>query len=265
MRDYRDAKTMAQTLRQALKERSVSLTHSESLELIAKVLGFADWNVLSARIQTGPSPAGGMLQDIPALRMPAMPLRDLVLFPQMTTPIYAARTKSVDAVERAMNGDKQIFFVTQLRIADDDPKPADLHQFGVIGSLLQVLKMPDGSIKLMVQGLRRARAARFDADGSCLVAELSPVQEEGAAEAEVAELLPDVLRRFEAYANVTLSSPPQALIYLSGLREPGRVADAIAQHLSVSIEQRQELLQTVNVVLRMRRILAVLDAKRKAA
>lgn len=265
MRDYRDAKAMAQTLRQTLKERSVSLTHSESLELIAKVFGFADWNVLSARIQADPSPTGGMLQHMPALRMPAMPLRDLVLFPQMTTPIYAARVKSVDAIERAMNGDKQIFFVTQLRIADDDPKSADLHQFGVIGSLLQVLKMPDGSLKLMVQGLRRARATRFDADGSCLVAELAPVQEEGAAEDEVAELSREVLRRFEAYANITLSSPPQALIYLSGLREPGRVADAIAQYLSVSIEQRQDLLQTVNVVLRLRRILALLDAKRQAA
>jgi ATP-dependent Lon protease len=265
MRDYRDAKAMAQTLRQALKERSVSLTHSESLELISKVLGFADWNVLSARIQAAPSPTGGMPGQVPALRMPAMPLRDLVLFPQMTTPIYAARVKSVEAIERAMNGDKQVFFVTQLRVADDDPKSADLHQLGVIGSLLQVLKMPDGSIKLMVQGLRRARATQFDADGSCLIAELLPVQEEGAAEAEVAELVREVLQRFEAYANVTLSSPPQALIYLSGLREPGRVADAIAQHLSVSIEQRQELLQTVNVVLRLRRILALLDAKRKAA
>lgn len=265
MRDYRDAKAMAQTLRQALKERSVSLTHSEGLELISMIFGFADWNVLSARIQADPSLTGGMQQHMPALRMPAMPLRDLVLFPQMTTPIYAARLKSVDAIERAMNDDKQIFFVTQLRIADDDPKSADLHQVGVIGSLLRVTKMPDGSVQLMVQGLRRARATRFDADSSCLVAELSPIQEEGAAEAEVAELLPEVLRRFEAYANVTLSSPPQALIYLSGLREPGRVADAIAQHLSVSVEQRQELLQTVNVGLRLKRILVLLGAKRKAA
>lgn len=105
----------------------------------------------------------------------------------------------------------------------------------------------------------------FDADGSCLVAELAPVQEEGAAEDEAAELSREVFRRFEAYANIPLASPPQAVIYLSVLREPGRVADAVAQYLSVSIEQRQNLLQTVNIVLRLKQILALLDAKPKAA
>lgn len=265
MRDYRDAKAMAQTLRQALKERSVSLTHSESLELVAKILGFADWNVLSARIHARPPSAASAGQTMPVLKRPVLPLRDLVLFPQMTSPIYAVRVKSVSAIERAMAGDKEIFFVTQPRSADDDPKPGDLHEVGVIGSVIQVQKAPDGTTKTMVQGLRRARATRFEGDDGCLVAELAPIQDEGSVEEASATLSREVLRRFEAHANVTLSSPPQALINLSHQRDPGRIADTLAQHLSTTIEQRQEILQTANVIARLRAVLSLMTADRQAA
>jgi len=265
MRDYRDAKAMAQTLRQALKERSASLTHSESLELIAKVLGVADWNVLSARIQAAPSSATPAIHAGPVLKRPAMALRDIVFFPQMTSPLYAARVKSVAAIERAMAAGKEIFLVTQHRSADDDPKPDDLHQVGVIASPIQVAKLPDGSTKLMVHGLRRARVLRFEDDDACLVAALAPIQEEGAAEEEAASLTREVLQRFEARTNVTLSSPPQAFVHLTRLSEPGRVADAIAQYLSLSIAQRQDLLQTANVIRRLRMLLAFMNADQKAA
>ena len=177
MRDYRDAKAMAQTLRQALKERSVSLTHSESLELIAKVLGLADWNTLSARIDASPKAAPA---TTPTVRKPVLAMRDLVLFPDMTTPIYAGRLKSLAAIEQAMAGDKEFFSVTQRRVADDDPGPGDLYALGVVARPLDVFKMPDGSIKMLVQGLRRARVTRFDTAGACLVAELAAVSHEGA-------------------------------------------------------------------------------------
>ena len=257
MRDYRDAKAMAQTLRQALKEKSVSLTHSESLELIAKVLGFADWNVLSARIQAD-------AQHI-AIKLPVVPMRDFVLFPQATVPLWASRVKTVRAIGQALTTDKQIFIVTQRRLADDDPKAADLYEVGVIANIVSDLKLEDGTTKLIVHGLRRARIARLEADETCLVAELSPVQEEGAGAEEAATLSREVLRRFESYANVTLSSPPQALNFLSNLQVPGRVADAIAQYLSVGIEQRQELLETASIVRRLKSILEIMNVERKAA
>lgn len=151
MRDYRDAKAMAQTLRQALKERSVSLTHSESLELIAKVLGFADWNVLSARIQA---------EQHDTIKLPVVPMRDFVLFPQATVPLWASRVKTVRAIGQAMTADKQIFVVTQRRFADDDPKAADLYEVGVITNIVSDLKLEDGTTKLIVRGLRRARIER---------------------------------------------------------------------------------------------------------
>src|SRR4029453_125026 len=120
MRDYRDAKAMAQTLRQALKERSVSLTHSESLELIAKVLGLADWNTLSARIDASPKSAPSLL---PTVRKPVLAMRDLVLFPDMTTPIYAGRLKSLAAIEQAMAGDSELFSVPQRRAGGGGAAP----------------------------------------------------------------------------------------------------------------------------------------------
>jgi uncharacterized protein len=267
MRDYRDAKAMAQTLRQAVKERSLSLTHSESLELIAKILGFADWNVLSARIQGEPElPVRRVAGDFMlATKLPVVPMRDLVLFPQMTTPIFAGRVKSMAAIEQAMATDKQIFFVAQRRLADDDPKLADLYEVGVIADVIQAVKLPNGTIKLMVHGSRRARIVRFEDDETCLVAKLSWIREVGAAGEEAVALSREVLQRFETYANVTLSSPPQAMMQLSQLTVPGRVADVIAQYLSVGIERRQELLETASIIRRLKSILEIMSVDRKAA
>lgn len=262
MRDYRDAKAMAQTLRQALKERSVSLTHSESLELIAVVLGVADWNTLSAAIVASPKAGAPAVQTI---RRPVMPLRDLVLFPGMTSPIYAMRPKSVAAIEQAMAGDKEIFFVTQRRVADDDPSSEDLYSLGVVAKTIDLTKMPDGSNKLMVQGLRRARVMRIDGEGACLVAELAPVPREGAAREEAATVLRELLQRFAAHANIDLAAPPQALLMLPHLRDPGSTADMIAQNLSLTIEQRQQVLETTDVVKCMQMILEIMTPERRAA
>jgi len=262
MRDYRDAKAMAQTLRQVLKDKSVELTHSESLELIARVLGVADWNTLSARINASPS---AVATEAAAVRRPVLPLRDLVIFPEMTSPIYAMRLKSVAAIGQAMAGDKEIFFVTQRRVADDDPAPDDLYSLGVVARLIDVVKMPDGSIKAMVQGLRRARATRMDAERACLVAELAPVEREGVAREEAATVSRELLRRFEVHANIDLASPPQALLQLPHLQDPGRIADTIAQYLSLSIEQRQEVLEAADVVQRMQMVLAMMTSDRQAA
>jgi ATP-dependent Lon protease len=262
MRDYRDAKAMAQTLRQAFKEKSVSLTHSESLELIARVLGLADWNTLSARIDASPmaTPAG-----ISTVRKPVVAMRGLVLFPDMTTPIYAGRPKSLAAIEQAMAADKEFFSVTQRRTVDDDPGPVDLYAVGVIARPLDVFKMPDGSIKMLVQGLRRARVTRFETEGVCLVAELAEVLREGEAREEAAIVSRELLQRFAAHANIDLASPPQALLILPHLQDAGRVADMIAQYLSLSVEQRQQVLEETDVIKRMQMILAIMGPDRQAA
>ena len=262
MRDYRDAKAMAQTLRQAFKDKSVALTHSESLELVAKVLGLADWNTLSAQINASPKPTSA---EAPTVRRPVMPMRDLVLFPGMTSPIYAMRPKSLAAIEQAMASDKEMLFVTQKCAADDDPTGDGLYTLGVVARPIEVAKTPDGAVKMLVQGLRRARATRFEMEGAYLVAELAAVSREGAAREEAATVGRELLQRFAAHANIDLASPPQALMMLPHLQDPGRIADMIAQHLSLSVEQRQRLLEATDVVQQMQMILALMAPDRQAA
>jgi uncharacterized protein len=138
MRDFRDAKAMAQSLREALKTKSIPLTHSESLELIAKTLGFHDWNVLSAAIQatetvpakpSAPSPGRGT-------PLPVAPMRDVVFFPQLMTSIFVGRDKTKRAVESAIAGDRRLFVVAQKRAQDDDPDFGALYSIGVIADVI---------------------------------------------------------------------------------------------------------------------------------
>jgi hypothetical protein len=148
MRDFRDAKAMAQTLREALKSRSVSLTHSESLELVAKTLGFHDWNVLAARIQASQSTAPGAGTSTPAASLsstsgeagvPIVPIRDIVLFPQMIMPIFVGRDKTRRAVDCAMARNCPVLVVTQKRPADDDPALDALYPVGLTASVINRL------------------------------------------------------------------------------------------------------------------------------
>ena len=138
MRDFRDAKAMAQTLREALKAKSVSLTHSESLELVAKLLGFPDWNVLSARIAYRPAAGAPIVLPLISVgaRLPTVPLRDFVVFPKMDAPLLVGREASKRAVEHAMAGDQRILAVTQRRATDENPSPQDLHGIGVMASIM---------------------------------------------------------------------------------------------------------------------------------
>jgi uncharacterized protein len=183
MRDFRDAKAMAQTLREALKTKSVSLTHSESLELVARILGFHDWNVLSATIQSEVQPAGNPGSTIPATvkltaenQLPTVPLRDIVVFPHLNVPLFAGRAKTIHAVECAMAKDRRILVVTQRRPGDDNPTAADLYGVGLTASVTELMKLHDGTIKLLVKTFTRATIVRLVED-PFLTAEIAPLDE----------------------------------------------------------------------------------------
>jgi ATP-dependent Lon protease len=281
MRDFRDAKTrdikaMAHTLRDALKSRSVSLTHSESLELVARTLGFHDWNVLAARIQASRPTVTGSGTPISADALPSMsdgagvpiiPIRDIVLFPQMILPIFVGRDKTRRAVDRAMARNCPVLVVAQRRPTDDDPVLDALYPVGLTASVINRQTQADGVLKVFVSGLARAAIVRLVQD-EFLTAEVEPIEEARGQSAEAATLSSVVLNAYQSYANVDFSSSSQGPRPRSGLPSignPSLLADSIAPLLPIGIDKKQQLLETSDVVTRLEMILDLMLAARPAA
>jgi uncharacterized protein len=266
MRDFRDAKAMAQTLRQAMKDKSISLTHSESLELVARLLGLHDWNELAAKIQgERRPPAAQPVRSALSTLVPTVPMRDIVLFPEMTLPIFVGRDGSKRAIERAFAGDKRILAVTQRRIDDDNPPLDGLYRFGVVARLIDRTTLPDGTLKIIVQALERVVVLRF-VEGEFLSAEITRIEARKDETAADSTLSRQVLDEYETYANVDLDAPPQVLTLLTRLRDhPGFLADTLAQLLKIGIDQRQNLLETVDTIERLEKIRVLMTSHREAA
>ena len=269
MRDFRDAKAMAQTLREALKTKSVTLTHSESLELVATMLGFRDWNVLSARIQSEVRPAANPGSTIPSTvlrcaenQLPTVPLRDIVLFPHLSVPLFLGRAKSIHAIECAMARDKRILVVTQRRSGDDNPTAADLYGVGLTASVTDLLKLNDGTIKLLAKTFTRATIARLVED-PFLTAEIAPFDESRGQDEEAIALSRAVLETLFAARN----SGQISFVWnrFQEIKEPGTLADAVAAILPCNIKQNQDLLETGDVVTRLQTILALMKTDQQAA
>ena len=268
MRDFRNAKSMAKSLTEALAERSLQISHSESLELIARILGCRNWQTLSAAIEAGggrPVPAA-----LPAAEafagglLPLVPMRDVVVFPEMTIPIFAGRPKTLRAVEHAMTGDRRLFLVTQRRDTAEAPAADDLFEVGVIALILQVRRLPDGSMKLTVQGERRARLARLK-DGDLLEAEVEAIEPGPSTEAAQA-LAREALVRFGQFANFDPSSPPIAMARIGVMAaHPGLLADLMTPQVATRLDQAQDLLETVEPEARLHRLISLMSEARKAA
>jgi ATP-dependent Lon protease len=269
MRDFRDAKAMAQTLREALKTKSVSLTHSESLELVATILGFHNWNVLSATIQSEVQPADNLGSTIPATvrlaaenQLPAVPLRDIVVFPHLNVPLFVGRARTIHAVECAMAKDRRILVVTQRRSGDDNPTAADLYGVGLTASVTDLLKLNDGTIKLLVKTLTRATIVRL-VEAPFLMAEIAPFHESRGQDEEAIALSRAVQEMLFAARN----SGQISVLYdrLQESKEPGTLADAVAAILPCDLRQKQDLLETGDVVSRLQTILALMKTDQQAA
>jgi len=193
--------------------------------------------------------------------LPVLPLRDIVVFPQMVVPLFVGRDKSVRALEEVMRGDKQILLATQMNSADDEPAPDGIYKVGVIANVLQLLKLPDGTVKVLVEGKRRAGIVRFTQEEDYFEAEAVGMDEDAGAPSEAEALSRAVVEQFENYVKLNKKVPSEALASIPQITEPGRLADSIAAHLSVKIADKQQLLEVFNVVKRLEKVFALMEGE----
>src|SRR3982751_2444246 len=194
--------------------------------------------------------------------LPILPLRDIVVFPHQPVPLFVGREKSVRALEEAMRNDgKQILLATQKDKDDDDPAPEGIYDVGVVATILQILKLPDGTVKVLVEGRARAGVSRFTGQTEFYEAEIAYVAEDGSGSAEAEALSRAVVEQFENYVKLNKKVPPEALAAIPQIENPGELADRIASHLSVKIAEKQQLLEIFNVVKRLEKVYALMEGE----
>ena len=178
---------------------------------------------------------------------PVLPLRDVVVYPYMVIPLFVGREKSIKALDTAMGGNKQILLVAQKSAGEDDPGTDQIYNIGTMSNILQLLKLPDGTIKVLVEGAQRARVVDYIETDSMFFASTELLDEEAPDERAVEILLRPALSQFEQYVKLNKKVPPEILSSLSGIDDPSRLADTIAAHMSIKIEEKQSVLEKVNV------------------
>jgi ATP-dependent Lon protease len=193
--------------------------------------------------------------------LPVLPLRDIVVFPHMIVPLFVGREKSVRALEAVMKEDKQILLVAQKNAAQDDPGADDLYTVGTVSTVLQLLKLPDGTVKVLVEGGRRAKIAAFKETANYFEA-FAEVVEETTTEAREAEALArTVVSQFEQYIKLNKKIAPEVLVSINQIEEPAKLADTVASHLGLKIPEKQELLETPSVTARLERVFAHMEGE----
>ncbi|OJY32729.1 MAG: endopeptidase La [Rhodobacterales bacterium 65-51] len=194
------------------------------------------------------------MSDIHTQSFPVLPLRDIVVFPHMIVPLFVGRDKSVRALEEVMAEDRQILLSSQMDPTIDDPSAEGIYRTGVLANVLQLLKLPDGTVKVLVEGKTRVRITEFLTNDSFFEARIAPLEETPGDIDVVEALLRAVAEEFERYAKIKKNIPEEALAAVSDTREPARLADLVAGHLGVPVAQKQELLETLDVGERMEKV-----------
>ena len=193
------------------------------------------------------------------MSLPLLPLRDVVVFPHMVIPLFVGRPKSIKALEAAMEAGRQIMLVAQKAAGKDEPKAEDLFGIGCVSSILQMLKLPDGTVKVLVEGIQRAKTLSVTDAGEHFSAEVEPVPPEGEASPEIEALRRAVTQQFDAYVKLNKKIPPEILTSIAGIDDPGRLGDTIAAHLPLKLEAKQSVLDLFAVAKRLERLLELLE------
>jgi ATP-dependent Lon protease len=193
--------------------------------------------------------------------LPILPLRDIVVFPQRIVPLFVGREKSVAALEAAMTADKELFLVAQLDPSEDDPDRDALYDLGVIATAMQLLKLPDGTVRVLVEGVKRARLVGLVAQEGYMAAEIEEVEEESVDGPEIQALMRSVIDQFENYAKLNKRLPPETGIQLGEIEDASILADAVASNLSVKVADKQALLGELNPSRRMEMVFAFMEGE----
>ena len=192
---------------------------------------------------------------------PVLPLRDVVVYPYMVIPLFVGREKSIKALDTAMGGDKQILLVAQKSAGEDDPGTDQIYNIGSMSNILQLLKLPDGTIKVLVEGAQRARVADYIETDSMFFANTELLEEETQDERAIEILLRPALNQFEQYVKLNKKVPPEILSSLSSIDDPSRLADTIAAHMSIKIEEKQAVLEKVDVRERLEFLISLMETE----
>ncbi|MBE0531489.1 MAG: endopeptidase La [Rhodospirillales bacterium] len=192
---------------------------------------------------------------------PVLPLRDIVVFPHMIVPLFVGRERSVRALEDVMKNDKQILLVAQKNAAQDDPTTDDIYQVGTVSTVLQLLKLPDGTVKVLVEGGQRARILGYADNADFFQARVEPIVEQEGESKELEALGRSVVTQFEQYIRLNKKIPPEVLVSINQIEDPGKLADTVASHLALKISEKQELLEIATIAERLERVYSHMESE----
>ncbi|WP_025918000.1 endopeptidase La [Herminiimonas sp. CN] len=194
-------------------------------------------------------------------QLPLLPLRDVVVFPHMVIPLFVGRPKSIKALEAAMEQGKSIMLAAQKAAAKDEPSPEDIYEIGCVANILQMLKLPDGTVKVLVEGAQRARIHHISELDTHFIADLTPIESELSDDSELEAMRRTIVQQFDQYVKLNKKIPPEILTSLAGIDDAGRLADTVAAHLPLKLEQKQVILEIFSVAKRLEHLLGQLEGE----
>ena len=192
---------------------------------------------------------------------PMLPLRDVVVYPQLVIPLFVGRAKSIRAIEEANNGDKKILLVAQKTAGKDEPEIKDLYKVGTVASILQMLKLPDGTVKVLVEGLERADIKKFDDSGNFWSADINIIKIKEKKDKKTLAFMRSVFSQFDQYVKLNKKIPPEILTSLTSITDPGRLADSIAANLTLKLSEKQNILETIDIRDRLELLLNIMESE----
>ncbi len=206
-----------------------------------------------------------MAQTLPSYNpdnglLPLLPLRDVVVYPHLVIPLFVGRSKSVKALELASEGNKQILLVAQKSANKDDPEADDIYEVGTVATVLQMLKLPDGTVKVLVEGVQRAKVSEFTETEECFAAKADLIAD-SVTDVEIQALMRTVFAQFDQYVKLNKKIPPEILTSLASIDDASRLADTIAAHLTLKLEEKQKILEMFDVATRLEHLLRLMEGE----